>query len=150
MDESTIVGDKLLTIPEATLYHFAVMISSVHMAWTRAVCGRLKSDYSYSITIVYNNFPWPDATNAQRATIEQLAQAVLNARAQFSDSSLADLYDPLTMPPALLKAHQALDRAVMKSYGFSSRDMTEVQVVAALMEMYQAMVQSKGESNCKA
>ena len=106
----------------------------------RAVCCRLKSDYSYSNNIVYNNFPWPDATDEQKAAIEKLAQAVLDTRAQFPDSSLADLYDPLTMPPNLLKAHQNLDRAVMKLYGFSVKDTTEAECVAALMERYQALI----------
>jgi hypothetical protein len=108
----------------------------------RAVCGRLKSDYRYSKDIVYNNFPWPDVTDAQNNAIENLAQAVLDMRELFSDSSLADLYDPNTMPPELLKAHQALDRAVMKLYGFS-RDTTEASMVAALMERYQALTKQE-------
>jgi len=145
LDSNTIVGDTLFYVPNASLYHFGVMCSSVHMAWVRAVCGRLEMRYRYSRDIVYNNFPWPDATDERKATIEQHAQAVLNARSRFPDSSLADLYDPLTMPACLLKAHQALDRAVMKLYGFSSRFVTEAQVVAALMELYQAIVKSKGE-----
>ncbi len=88
----------------------------MHNAWMRYTCGRLKSDYSYSNTIVYNNFPWPDATDKQQQAVETAAQAVLDARAQFPQSTLADLYDPLTMPPALVKAHQALDRAVDTCY----------------------------------
>jgi hypothetical protein len=111
------------------------------MAWVRAVCGRLKSDYRYSKDIVYNNFPWPDATDEQKASIENLAQAALDARAVFPDSSLAALYDPLTMPPQLLKAHQNLDRAVMKLYGFSVKETTEAGCVAALMERYQLMTE---------
>lgn len=126
-------------IPNATFYHFGILTSSVHMAWTRAVAGRLKSDYRYSKDIVYNNFPWPEADGKQKATIEPLAQAVLDARALFPESSLADLYDPLTMPPELLKAHQKLDRAVMKLYGFKA-NMAEAEVVAKLFERYQRLV----------
>jgi hypothetical protein len=110
-------GDKLRVVEGATLFHFGVMTSSMHMAWTRRVCGRLKSDYQYSALIVYNNFPWPDSPTAtQKQNIETAAQAVLDARAAFPDSSLADLYDPLTMPPALVKAHQKLDAAVDAAY----------------------------------
>jgi len=133
-----IPGDKLFVISEMGLYGFGILTSKVHMAWMRVVCGRLKSDYSYSNTIVYNNFPWADATDEQKKNIETLAQAVLDARAKEPDSSLADLYDPLTMPPELLKAHQALDRAVMKLYKFK-QNMSEHAVVAALMEMYQKL-----------
>jgi hypothetical protein len=111
------------------------------MAWTRAFCGRLKSDYSYSINIVYNNVPWPNATDDQKAQIEKLAQAILDVRANYPDSSLADLYDPLTMPPELLKAHRALDTAVMKLYNFPVRkDFTEADCVAALMERYKYLI----------
>jgi hypothetical protein len=108
------------------------------MAWTRAVCGRLKSDYRYSKDVVYNNFPWPEATDKQRANVETLAQGVLEARAEYPNSSLADLYDPLTMPQGLLKAHDKLARAVMKLYGFD-KDLMEPAVVAALMERYRAL-----------
>ncbi|MCL2679019.1 MAG: hypothetical protein FWF18_01800 [Dehalococcoidia bacterium] len=125
-------------IPNATLYHFGILTSSVHMAWTRAVCGRLKSDYRYSNTLVYNNFPWPEAPDKEKATIEKLAQAVLGARAVFSDSSLADLYDPLTMPSELLKVHQKLDRAVMKLYGFDPKT-TELEIVAELLGRYKEL-----------
>ena len=111
------------------------------MAWVRAICGRLEMRYRYSKDIVYNNFPWPEADEAQKAAIEKLAQGVLDARALFPESSLADLYDPLSMPPELLKAHQALDRAVTKRYGFSPRD-TEADLVARLMTMCQAMTDS--------
>ena len=110
------------------------------MAWTRAVCGRIKSDYRYSKDIVYNNFPWPDPTPEQKAKIEQTAQAILDARALYPDSSLADLYDELTMPPELRKAHQTNDRAVMAAYGFPVRDFTEADCVAALMKLYQEKV----------
>ncbi len=113
------------------------------MAWMRAVCGRLKSDYDYSIKIVYNNFPWPEPTEAQKQKIEETAQAILDARALYPDCSLADLYDEVTMPPELRKAHQNNDRAVMQAYGFSVRDMTESSCVAALMKLYQKLVSEK-------
>ena len=126
-------------VPDATLYHFGVLTSSVHNAWMRAVCGRLKSDYRYSKDIVYNNFPWPEPTEAQKATIETAAQGILDARALFPDSSLADLYDPLTMPPQLSKAHHNLDNVVMKAYGFSGRSITEVAIVADMMARYHVL-----------
>jgi len=139
LNSDTIATNLVLIIPNATLYHFGILTSNVHMAWTRVVCGRLKSDYRYSKDIVFNNYPWPDATDDQKVDIEKLAQAVLDTRLLFPDSSLADLYDPLTMPPLLLKAHQNLDRAVMKLYGFSVRDTTETACVASLMERYQKL-----------
>ena len=139
LDKGTIATNKVLTIPDASLYHFGVLTSNVHMAWMRAVCGRLKSDYNYSIKIVYNNFPWPETTESQVAKIEQAAQGILDARGVYPDSSLADLYDPLTMPPELLKAHQANDRAVMQGYGFNIKEMSEADCVAELMKMYQKM-----------
>ncbi len=128
-------------MPEATLYHFGVLTSNVHMAWMRTVCGRLKSDYDYSIKIVYNNFPWVNPTEEQKAKIEQTAQAILDARALYPDSSLADLYDELTMPPELRTAHQKNDRAVMEAYGFWGRLNTEPECVAELMRMYQELVE---------
>ncbi len=106
----------------------------------RVVCGRLKSDYDYSIKIVYNNFPWPNPTEVQRARIEQTAQAILDARALYPDCSLADLYDETTMPPELRKAHQANDRAVMQAYGFDVKTTTEASCVAELMKLYQRVV----------
>ena len=109
------------------------------MAWVRAICGRLETRYRYSKDIVYNNFPWADTSEAQKAQIEKLAQVVLDARALFPDSSLADLYDPVSMPPELLKAHKELDRAVMKAYGFG-REMTEAEIVAALMIRHEELV----------
>ena len=139
LDASTICTNKVQIIPNATLYHFGILVSSVHMAWTRAVCGRLKSDYQYSKQIVYNNFPWPDATEEQKAAIEKLAQAVLDARARHPESSFADLYDTLAMPPELLKAHRELDKAVMKIYNFR-KDATEEEIVANLMERYQKWI----------
>ncbi|MCL1893856.1 MAG: hypothetical protein FWG02_06455, partial [Holophagaceae bacterium] len=138
VNKDVIVNNAVHIIPNATLYHFGILTSSVHMVWTRAVCGRLKSDYRYSKDIVYNNFPWPKATDKQKTEIERLAQSVLDARAKFPDSSLADLYDPLIMPKELLKAHRALDRAVMKLYGFA-KDMSEPDIVAELMEMYKKL-----------
>lgn len=116
------------------------------MAWMRAVCGRLKSDYSYSINIVYNNFPWPTPTEAQKAKIEQTAQAILDARALYPDSSLADLYDEVTMPPELRKAHQQNDRAVMDAYGFvkgTEARTSESACVAELMKLYQKLTKTK-------
>jgi len=112
-----LVSDLVFIFPDATLYHFGVLTSQMHMAWVRQVCGRLKSDYRYSAKLVYNNFPWPaSVTDKQRAAVEGAAQAVLDARAQYPLATLADLYDPLTMPAPLLKAHQALDRAVDRCY----------------------------------
>ena len=135
LSKDIIPGDKLFTMQEASLYHFGIMESNVHMAWMRAICGRLKSDYSYSNTIVYNNFPWPTPSEEQKAKIEQTAQAILDARALYPDSSLADLYDELTMPIELRKAHQANDAAVMAAYGFP-KTFTESDIVAALMKKY--------------
>ena len=144
MDSDVITTDANSTIEGGTLHHFGVLTSNVHMAWVRAVCGRLKSDYRYSNDIVYNNFPWPDARATQKAAVGELAQAVLDARALFPGSSLADLYDPLTMPPELLKAHQDLDHAVMKLYGFA-KGMAEADMVAALMRLYQDLVDSMAD-----
>jgi len=136
-----VLSSNLVKImPNATLYHFGILTSNVHNAWMRAICGRLKSDYRYSKDIVYNNFPWPDTPDEQKVIIEKLAQSILDARALFPESSLADLYDPLTMPPELLKAHQNLDRTVVKLYGFANKDTTETEIVAALMERYQNIV----------
>lgn len=139
LDSSIIPTDALRIIPDASLYHFGVLESSVHMAWMRAVCGRLKSDYRYSKDIVYNNFPWPEVTDEQRERIAQTAQAILDARALYPDSSLADLYDPLTMPPELLKAHRENDRAVMAAYGFPTT-MTEPEIVAHLFTLYSELI----------
>lgn len=131
-------------IPDATLYHFGVLTSNVHMAWMRVVCGRLKSDYRYSKDIVYNNFPWPEPSTQQRQKIEQTAQAILDARALYPDSSLADLYDELTMPPELRKAHHQNDMAVMQAYGFtkgSEAYKSEAACVVGLMKLYQKKVE---------
>ena len=133
-------SDLVFIIPDTNLYHLGVLTSNIHMAWMRAVCGRLKSDYRYSKDVVYNNFPWPAPTDAQKAKIEQTAQAILDARALYPDSSLADLYDDLTMPPELRKAHQNNDRAVMQAYGFDVKTTTESSCVAELMKLYQQKV----------
>ena len=138
LDGDTICTDKLRIVPDATLYHFGVLTSNVHMAWMRAICMRMKSDYSYSRDIVYNNFPWPSPTEEQKVKIEQTAQAILDARALFPESSLADLYDEVAMPPELRKAHQANDRAVMEAYRWKvSREFTESVCVAELFKLYQ-------------
>ena len=141
MDDSVLCSNKVRLMPNATIYDFGILESNVHMAWMRAVCGRLKSDYDYSIKIVYNNFPWPTPTNEQKALIEQTAQGILDARALYPDASLADLYDELTMPPELRKAHQQNDRAVMAAYGFPVKGFTESDCVAALMRMYQELTE---------
>lgn len=139
LDASVVASDLLFLIPDAALFHFGVLESNVHMAWMRTVCGRLKSDYRYSKDIVYNNFPWPTPTDAQKAKIEQTAQAILNARALYLDCSLADLYDEATMPPELRKAHQQNDRAVMEAYGMPVKGTTEAACVAELMKRYQEL-----------
>ena len=137
LDGNVIPGDKLFVIENSTLYIFGVINSNVHMAWTRAICGRLKSDYSYSNTIVYNNFPWCNPTEEQKEKIEKTAQSILDARKLYPNCSLADLYDELTMPKELRKAHQENDKAVMEAYGFDWRKMTEADCVAELIRMYE-------------
>ena len=144
--KGTFASNLVLLVPNATLYHFGVLESNVHMAWMRVVCGRLKSDYRYSKDVVYNNFPWPFSLPAGEgrgeANIAQTAQAILDVRAKYPDSSLADLYDPATMPYDLLEAHRKNDRAVMQAYGFSTK-MTESECVARLFEMYARMTKEK-------
>lgn len=137
-------SNKLRITHEASIYHFGVLTSNVHMSWVRAICGRLKSDYDYSIKLVYNAFPWPDPTNAQIEQIEKTAQGILDARALYPESSLADLYDPLTMPPELRKAHQLNDKAVMQAYGMPIKETDEAACVAWLMKLYQEKVESIG------
>ena len=137
-----IASDKLLIMPNADLYIFGVMMSNVHNSWVRAFAGRLKSDFTYSVNIVYNNFPWPTPTDAQREKIEQTAQSILDSRALYPDASLADLYDERTMPPELRTAHQKNDRAVMEAYGFWGKLNSESECVAELMKMYQALATS--------
>jgi hypothetical protein len=137
MHPDVIASNLCLIIPNANVYHFGVLTSTMHNAWMRTVCGRLKNDYRYSAGIVYNNFPWPEnPTEKQKQIIEAAAQGVLDARAEFPGSSLADLYDPLTMPPVLLKAHQKLDKAVDAAYG-KTNFKTEAERVAFLFELYQ-------------
>lgn len=158
LDNKNIATNLVTIIPSATLYHFGILTSSVHMAWMRAVCGRLKSDYRYSKDVVYNNFPWPvdcfadahndvgeKARNDVKDRIEKTAQGILDARALYPDCSLADLYDETTMPIELRKAHQANDAAVMAAYGFS-KSMTESEIVAQLLEMYQQLVSCNAEN----
>ena len=139
--EGEIAHNSCEIVPEAGFVEFGVLSSTMHMAWVRTTCGRLESRYRYSKDIVYNNFPWPESpTDAQRQAIEAAAQVVLDARAQFPGSSLADLYDPLTMPPALLKAHQKLDAAVDKAYeasGGKKSYKSDAERVAFLFELYQ-------------
>ena len=137
MSPNVLASDLVFVIPDATLYHFGILESNVHMAWMRAVCGRLETRYRYSKDVVYNNFPWPIPTEEQKAKIELTAQAILDARALYPDSSLADLYDELTMPVELRKAHQDNDRAVMQAYGFPVKStFTESQCVAELFKLY--------------
>ncbi|MDE7137510.1 MAG: methylase, partial [Ruminococcus sp.] len=133
-----IVNDAVQIIPNATLYHFGVLTSNVHMAFMRVVAGRLEMRYRYSVNIVYNNFPWCNPTPEQQARIERTAQAILDARNLYPTCTLADLYDELTMPPELRKAHQANDFAVMNAYGFN-KTITESECVAELMNMYQKL-----------
>lgn len=141
VSQDIIVNDAVQIIPMATIYHFGILTSNVHMAWVRTVCGRIKSDYRYSKDIVYNNFPWPTPTDAQKVKIEKTAQGILDARAKYPDSSLADLYDEVLMPPELRKAHQANDKAVMEAYGFWGKLNTESECVAQLMKLYQQLVE---------
>ena len=138
LDASIIASNATHLIPNATLYHFGVLTSNVHNTWMRAVAGRLKSDYRYSKDIVYNNFPWCAPTDAQKAKIEQTAQAILDARTKYPDSSLADLYDEATMPLDLRKAHAANDKAVMTAYGFAPK-LTETEIVVELFALYGKM-----------
>ena len=158
MTPDIIVNDSVQIIPNATLYEFGILTSSIHMAWMRAVCGRLEMRYRYSKDIVYNNFPWVlpvtetsldvsnpcgnlfTCTKEQASKIEQAAQAILNARAKYPDCSLADLYDETVMPSELRKAHQANDRAVMAAYGFNPK-MSESECVAELFKMYEKLTQ---------
>ena len=148
---TTFCSDLVFMLPDATLYHFGVLTSTMHMAWVRSVCGRLKSDYRYSAGIVYNNFPWPEGSPSPQSSplkgegakagpnpINAAAQAVLDARAAFPGATLADLYDPLSMPPALLRAHQKLDAAVDRAYGKSSFK-SDAERVAFLFQRYQAL-----------
>lgn len=138
LPSEVIPGDKLFIVQGAEIYHFGVMMSNVHMAWQNIVCSKYGPSYSYSSSLAYHNFPWPNPTDAQKQTIEQTAQAILDARAKYPDASLADLYDETTMPPELRKAHQANDRAVMAAYGFDTK-ISEAECVAKLMERYRQL-----------
>ena len=140
LSPNVISGNKLFEIEHASLYDFGILESNVHMAWVRAIAGRLKSDYSYSNTLVLNNFPWPTPTEEQKKKIAETAQGILDARALYPSSSLADLYDELTMPVELRKAHQANDKAVMAAYGLSIKGTTESDAVAKLFDMYEKLV----------
>ena len=138
-----IASDAVQILPDANMFHFGVLTSNVHMAWMRAVCGRLEMRYRYSVNIVYNNFPWPTPTDEQKAAIEKTAQAILDARALYPDCSLADLYDEVAMPPELRKAHQQNDKAVMQAYGFWGKLNTESACVAELMKMYRQLTSAE-------
>ncbi|EEI82291.1 DNA methyltransferase [Anaerococcus tetradius] len=138
--DDVIATDALLIANSINLYEFGVISSNVHMGWMRVISGRLKNDYRYSAGIVYNNFPWPSPNEKQREKIEKTAQKILDARALYPSSSLADLYDDLTMPAELRKAHMLNDKAVMEAYGFDWRTMTESECVAELMKMYKALL----------
>ena len=144
LSKDVIASNKLYLVPDANIYMFGIMESNVHMAWMRVFCGRLKSDYSYS-PAVYNNFPWPTPSPAQKSKIEQTAQAILDARALYPDSSLADLYDELTMPCELLKAHQQNDCAVWEAYGKAWNIGKESDCVAYLMRLYQTMTAAENK-----
>ena len=137
-DGNTIASDSAQIIPNATLYHFGILTSNVHMAWMRVVCGRLEMRYRYSNDIVYNNFPWPTITPEQEAEISRTAQAILDARNLYPDCSLADLYDEVTMPVELRRAHQANDKAVMKAYGLPVTT-SESDTVAHLFKLYEQL-----------
>ena len=135
MKKNVISSDLLQILPKPTLYHFGVLSSNIHMAWVKAVCGRLGNGYRYSGTVVYNNFIWPNPTPKQKEKIEEAAQGVLNARKLYPDSNLADLYDPNTMPPELTKAHENLDKAVKVAYGNKDFE-NEEEIVASLRKLY--------------
>ncbi|HFU4059902.1 TPA: type IIL restriction-modification enzyme MmeI [Streptococcus suis] len=146
MTPENLASNLVLIIPNATLYHFGILTSNVHMAWMRTVAGRLEMRYRYSAKIVYNNFPWPEVTEEQKEAIAKTAQAILDARALYPDSSLADLYDELTMPVELRKAHQANDKAVMTAYGMTKvvdgkkTWLTESETVERLFDMHEELV----------
>lgn len=135
MSCKNLTSDACLILPKATLYELGIITSTVHMAWIKIICGRLKSDYRYSVGVVYNNFPWPEATEQQKKKIEITAQGILEARSLFPDCSLADLYDERTMPQELRTAHRKNDIAVMEAYGFD-KNMQENEYVSELMKLY--------------
>ena len=147
MTPEVISSNAVQIVPNATLYHFGILTSGVHMAWMRLTCGRMKSDYRYSKEIVYNTFPWPTPTEEQLKKIEKTAQAILDARALYPDSNLAILYNEVTMPPELRKAHQQNDMAVLAAYGIKKGDpayASESACVAFLMKKYQELTAQKG------
>ncbi len=141
MDDTVLCSNKVRLLPKASLYLFGVLNSSAHMSWMRVVCGRLKSDYSYSVNIVYNNFPWPEPTEDQKSKIEQTAQAILDARQIYPEASFADMYGNLILFPDLMKAHRANDLAVLEAYGFP-KDASESEIVARLFKMYQELTEN--------
>ena len=146
MSPNVIASNSTTIVPDATLYNFGVITSNIHMAWMKCVGGRLKSDYRYSSGVVYNTFPWPTTTEAQKVKIEETAQGILDARALYPDASLADLYDELTMPPELRKAHVRNDQAVAAAYGLNKNSpefKSESACVAMLMRMYQALTEKE-------
>ena len=145
MSPDVIASNLVFVVPNANLYHFGVLTSNVHNAWMRITCGRMKSDYRYGGDLVYNNFPWPTPTEIQKSRIEKTSQAILDARSNYPNLSLADLYDELLMPSELRKAHQNNDRAVMEAYGFDWRTMTESECVAELFKLYQRLVEREKE-----
>ena len=134
-----ISSDAVQIVPNATVFHFGVLTSNVHMAWMRAVCGRLKSDYRYSKEIVYNTFPWPEPTESQKRRIEETAQGILDVREKYADTPMSTLYDRTLMPNDLYKAHKANDKAVMQAYGMPIKETDESACVAWLMRLYQKM-----------
>jgi len=138
MDDTVLCSDKVRILPNGNLYCFGILESSIHMAWMRAICCRLKSDYSYTVKDVYNNFPWPAPTEAQKVKIEQTAQSILDARQVYPEASLADMYGNLILFPELMKAHRANDLAVLDAYGFP-KDASESEIVARLFKMYQEL-----------
>ena len=140
LTKDVIASNAASFVPDASLYHFGILTSNVHMAWMRSVGGKLGNGYCYSKVLVYNAFPFPKTNEEQKKKIEQTAQAILDARALYPNSSLADLYDELTMPRELRKAHQENDKAVMEAYGFDWRKMTEAECVAELMKMYKELL----------
>lgn len=152
IDKSTISTNRNMIMEHANLYHFGILMSAMHVAWTRSVCGRLKSDFVYSKNIVYNNYPFPvNITDKQEKAIEEAAQKVLDARLQFPNSSLADLYDPLTMPSALIKAHNELDKAVDLAYRpqtFTS-EANRMEFLFGLYEKYTADLFTKDKTKKK-
>lgn len=150
---NVLASNLVLVVSNATLYHFAVLTSEMHMAWTRTVCGRLKSDFRYSAGIVYNNFPWPDnVSDDNKKSLEKAAQGILDARAKFTSSSLADLYDPLSMPVELIKAHEANDRAVDKVYGYKGRsdDAARVSYLFTLYDNLSTLIKKPAKGRQKA